>query len=1259
MPIIKSLKNTLKRCANIRCNLLNKSGRRPQKNIAFIVLGDDSQLIDATVNSIKASECAGDFPEHCIVIMDAGQRVNGCNIATQNEVFKSLGNVYIKIITAGDILDEKFISEFYHHVDINAADDIILHAYSVGPEALKIEPTLSNLKNINSEKNIIKKEYALPYLNNCIFKARLLFPAVSSDTLCLFAQQITFMLEMMARSHSQSGYQFLNNAYVSTLTGERFEIKMQQLVKSGATLVHLLQSIHDNAKLMQQDTTKLKGVLFLVHQMVLILLKNKKADETLTNEEKETAQCLLIEITHAIGHKTIKSFSSPTYNHIHKIGYAQITGLHVDRDICYLEESDSRDQSLKFKIASHTQSYPRCFIDNQEVIPQHAKVKQLTLFNLAFSFEIYLWVAFENNEQKISFNNYFATDLFISGKRVKAESYENLLAIIENKNKIKEHLPLKVKMLRRVAALHYFKKKFAACWLLVDNDLCADDNAEHFYRYIKKNQPEVNAWFLLNQTSPDWARLKAEGFRLIKFGSLQHRIALLNAKFLMSSHANPAITNYLPRKHYCDIMHFKFVFLQHGVTKDDQSEWLNSRKIDYLVTAGTPEFHDIADNGRYRYTSKETVLTGFPRYDNLTKTETDKQILVMPTWRKSLSGELMSKSSKRIKNPDFLTSLFCEQWGGFLKSAELKRMAKKSGYKILFLAHPNLVDYLEELAIPDYIEIGSMAKCSIQSVFKQSDVLITDYSSVAFDVAYMRKPVIYFHFDIDTFFSEHSYSKGYYDYQHHGFGPIAHDITSLQIKLNETLKKKCQLDSYYAQRINDFFPYADNDNAVRLFNVLTAQRPRNRSFAIINGYFQQQLKELDLVAAEKSLVSLSESGIVLNSSQKNDLANSLGEMIFWAKLQNRHVLLAKLVAHADKFNIDVAILNNNNKGSENNPLGSTLHAAVALSECNAIKPLAAYPSLTAIRAYNYYLPQTKTACEFIIHSIKGEVTSAITMLAAAKSDALFKQATLLNMIDAINQIKSGMIDNALKTLNKATLTDSQKDYLLKLLLEYHTSGNVRGLDIAFLHCTKLSSSAIESYLLLNNQINMAQLSKFFDSGNSNDILLLEYLNTLFDNKKYQKFIDTFEKNQAHNIYLKNNKNKRRFLVATFLTSGISDFNHCLVKMYENKIYIDAFDTLFMQQVDVNLDIVYQLIEQTIEKQTYVYSCAEVYKYSLYFYKKNRPGLAKKITTLSVLKRHEDFYTDRNNWAEESDYKMLISAITELNNAVHELSRIGS
>ena len=41
---------------------------------------------------------------------------------------------------------------------------------------------------------------------------------------------------------------------------------------------------------------------------------------------------------------------------------------------------------------------------------------------------------------------------------------------------------------------------------------------------------------------------------------------------------------------------------------------------------------------------------------------------------------------------------------------------------------------------------------SYKDIFAQTDLMITDYSSVAFDFAYLRKPIVYSQFDRDSFF---------------------------------------------------------------------------------------------------------------------------------------------------------------------------------------------------------------------------------------------------------------------------------------------------------------------------------------------------------------------------------------------------------------------------------------------------------------------------------------------------------------------------
>src|SRR6185295_18778939 len=78
--------------------------------------------------------------------------------------------------------------------------------------------------------------------------------------------------------------------------------------------------------------------------------------------------------------------------------------------------------------------------------------------------------------------------------------------------------PLRVKALRQWAALPRVRKRYAEGWIFIDRDMQADDNGEHLYRWVRRNHPQINAFFVLRKSSRDWDRLKKEGFRLLEFG---------------------------------------------------------------------------------------------------------------------------------------------------------------------------------------------------------------------------------------------------------------------------------------------------------------------------------------------------------------------------------------------------------------------------------------------------------------------------------------------------------------------------------------------------------------------------------------------------------------------------------------------------------------------------------------------------------------------------------------------------------------------
>ena len=95
---------------------------------------------------------------------------------------------------------------------------------------------------------------------------------------------------------------------------------------------------------------------------------------------------------------------------------------------------------------------------------------------------------------------------------------------------------------------------------------------------------------------------------------------------------------------------------------------------------------------------------------------------------------------------------------------------------------------------------------------------MTDYSSVFFDFAFLRKPVVYSQFDNEQFFSgEHSYTKGYFSYEENGFGPVCYDLESTVDEMIKYIENDCKNSDEYIGRIEDFYEYFDSDSCKRVY----------------------------------------------------------------------------------------------------------------------------------------------------------------------------------------------------------------------------------------------------------------------------------------------------------------------------------------------------------------------------------------------------------------------------------------------------------
>ena len=116
--------------------------------------------------------------------------------------------------------------------------------------------------------------------------------------------------------------------------------------------------------------------------------------------------------------------------------------------------------------------------------------------------------------------------------------------------------------------------------------------------------------------------------------------------------------------------------------------------------------------------------------------------------------------------------------------------------------------------------------CDYQKLILKSSLLVTDYSSVFFDFAFLKKPIIYTQFDYKEYRNNH-YKKGYFDYQSNGFGPVCFDFNCTIDTIISYLENDCLLKKKYLKRINKFFGYNDGKNCERLYLKLNNSNHSN------------------------------------------------------------------------------------------------------------------------------------------------------------------------------------------------------------------------------------------------------------------------------------------------------------------------------------------------------------------------------------------------------------------------------------------------
>ncbi len=365
----------------------------------------------------------------------------------------------------------------------------------------------------------------------------------------------------------------------------------------------------------------------------------------------------------------------------------------------------------------------------------------------------------------------------------------------------------------------FYKRKRRGLWLLCDNGIEARDNGFWLFEYIRRVHPECDCVFAVNKDSRDRDKVRALG-KAVDYGSFRHWVLYLTARVNVSSQKSGK-----PNFAVCYLLEVygllknKRVFLQHGVILTDiEFLYYENTKMDMFVTSTYREWEYVSKN--YGYPEGNVKLTGLPRFDKLHDFDiVENQILIMPTWRDWLGTNALAKNEEKDK-AHFIESEYYKRWSGLITSKRFEEICRKYNCSVMFCPHRDTQRFIDLFDTENpFVAICDYDHFDVQQLLKDSAFMITDYSSVQIDFAYMKKPLVYYQFDYEEFSAKH-YHKGYFDYEKDGFGPIADNLETLLDNIESACIRKFENEDKYLERHKDFFTLYDTNNCERNYNTI-------------------------------------------------------------------------------------------------------------------------------------------------------------------------------------------------------------------------------------------------------------------------------------------------------------------------------------------------------------------------------------------------------------------------------------------------------
>lgn len=384
------------------------------------------------------------------------------------------------------------------------------------------------------------------------------------------------------------------------------------------------------------------------------------------------------------------------------------------------------------------------------------------------------------------------------------------------KKKFKKIMKNKGQLYRAIDKHIFRKLPMKKNWICFESFLGKQyaDSCKYIYEYLLKNyKKDYKFIWIINDDS---VKIPGNPTRVHRF-SLKYFYYMTRSKYWVNNMRQP---KWYPKRKgnvFLETWHGtplkKLVFDMEDVYSASPTYkaevYSQSRKWDYLVSDNP--FSTEVFQSCFMFPKERILEYGYPRNDLMHHPHKDKiaarirkkvgvpegkkTILYAPTWR---DDEYYGKGQYKFK-----------------LQLDLRRLREEFGdeYVILLRTHYFIADSLDVTGVEDFA-INVSKYSDITELYLISDICITDYSSVFFDYANLKRPILFFTYDLEKY---RDVLRGFYiDIEKEIPGPLLYTNDEVVDAIRNIDKIEKQYHDRYEEFYNRFCALDDGHAAKRI-----------------------------------------------------------------------------------------------------------------------------------------------------------------------------------------------------------------------------------------------------------------------------------------------------------------------------------------------------------------------------------------------------------------------------------------------------------